>query len=162
MIRLVLPFPPSENAMYIPSSAVPKQGARKGQRVHFFRLSPEGRAWKDEATELLRDAREGGAMGEPLDRPVSVRVSHYFPTMAGDLTNRRKAILDVLQGFAYENDRLIWHYEEERLLGKGNQQRSQIIIEPHTPRVLTVREELEQWKARALAAEARLAEQSAA
>lgn len=84
---ICLPYPPSVNHMY----------RRAGNRVV---LSHEVRDWRERAHWYLRLA----GIVAPLEGPVAVTVIAYRPRRRGDIDNLAKAILDGLNGYAYEDD----------------------------------------------------------
>ena len=92
-----LPYPPSVNHMY----------RRAGSRVV---LSPEVRAWRDRTHWYLGLA----GIVAPLQGPVAVSVIAYRPRRRGDIDNLAKAILDGLNGYAYEDDAQVVHLSMTR------------------------------------------------
>lgn len=87
---IILPWPPTVN--------------------HFWTGNDGGGGRHTEAAAaFLRDAR---AMlefyqGRCHEGFVDVTLRLYRPTLAGDVDNRTKPVLDVLQGVAYANDRQV-------------------------------------------------------
>lgn len=99
MIRLVLPFPPSVHGLY-------RGGRWRGD------ISPEYKAWRDEAGLLLNRQRAPAFTG-----PVRVIVRLVAPdNRERDSDNYIKAILDLLvaHGVIESDDRktLLGHYVE--------------------------------------------------
>ncbi len=88
--RIVLPFPPSINHYYL---HVP------GHKVI---LSPEGRAYRDEAKW-----RANMAVDYIYHSDVCMEVHLYRPMMRGDIDNNLKALLDSLIGIAYDDDKQV-------------------------------------------------------
>ena len=110
---LILPWPPSNNHYRGNRVIVPKDHTQKPFVMYY--LTEEAKRFKAQAAAIAR------AQGIPvLKGAVLVAIKYFFPTAAGDLTNRDKVLLDVLQGIAYENDRQITRKEEERFSDKDN------------------------------------------
>jgi Holliday junction resolvase RusA-like endonuclease len=110
---LVLPWPPSNNHYNGQRVVIPKEPDKKP----FIMVYPteEAKAFKARAHAIAK------AAGVPvLQGAVLVAIKYFFPTAAGDLTNRDKVVLDVLQGIAYANDKQITRKEEERFSDKHN------------------------------------------
>ena len=103
---ILLPFPPSANAYW---RSVPVAGSCRAI------LSKGGRAYKRLAELALSAQRT-----ELLTGPVAVTFTVYFPNKRGDLDNRLKPAGDVLQGFAYENDKQIVELHAYRRIDSGN------------------------------------------
>lgn len=87
-LDLSLPLPPPINRQY--------HGSARGGRLI---LSDESRTWKQLAGLLLNQHHL-----EPTLDPVSVSLTFYRPQRSGDIDNRIKITLDVLQGHFYVND----------------------------------------------------------
>ena len=68
------------------------------------------RAWRDRAHWYLRLA----GIVQVLDGPVAVSVLAYRPRRRGDIDNLAKAILDGLNGYAYEDDAQVVHLSMTR------------------------------------------------
>ena len=100
MTRLVLPLPPSANRMW---RAV-------GGKV---KVSEEGREYRDKAELALAMQR-----AEKLEGPVGLHIYVYFPNQRGDLDNRIKPLLDVLQGKTFKNDSQVHHLVVTRYIDK--------------------------------------------
>ena len=99
MIRL--PLPPSANRMWRCVGGVVK-------------LSREGRQFKaDAASWLVTQKVECIEEGD-----VRVEMHVYFPDRRGDLDNRVKPTLDVIQGISYRNDSQITLLVVNRALDK--------------------------------------------
>jgi Holliday junction resolvase RusA-like endonuclease len=110
---LVLPWPPSNNHYNGQRVIIPKEEGKKPFVMYY--PTEEAKAFKAKAAIIARTA------GMPiLKGAVAVIINYYFPTKAGDLVNRDKVLLDVLQGIAYANDRQITRKEEERFSDKDN------------------------------------------
>ena len=103
---IVLPFPPSTNAYW---RSVPMGGSCRAI------LSQAGREYKRIAELALSAQRIGIITG-----PVAVTFTVYFPNLRGDLDNRLKPAGDVLQGFAYEDDKQIVELHAYRRTDKAN------------------------------------------
>ena len=103
-VNIQLPLPPSTNAMW--RSLARMKGGKPFVTVV---LSAEGRQFKKDAATWLLAQRT-----EVLAGPVSVRIVVYFPNRRGDMDNRIKPILDVLQGVAFMNDSQVEHLEVRR------------------------------------------------
>jgi crossover junction endodeoxyribonuclease RusA len=80
---------------------------RAGNRVV---LSHEVRDWRERAHWYLRLA----GIVAPLEGPVAVTVIAYRPRRRGDIDNLAKAILDGLNGYAYEDDAQVVHLSMTR------------------------------------------------
>lgn len=91
MTTITLPYPPSVNELYRPYR----------NRVL---LSRKGRAYKQHAQMLLNGMDIDMV---PLPKDVRVVMRLYRPRRIGDLANYEKITWDVLEGYAYENDRQI-------------------------------------------------------
>ncbi len=102
-MRLVLPFPPSANRYW---------RYNRG-RIH---RSKEADVFADTCHWLIRKAKQT----EPLEGPVSLVATVYFPNKRGDLDNRVKQTQDVLEGMAYGDDRQVEHLEFTRAIDKAN------------------------------------------
>ncbi len=95
-VHLRLPLPPSTNGLY-------RNVCGRG-RV----LTGEAKAWKLFAGSLImaERMRHGGTLAIP--GPVAVHAVMTFPTAAGDLDNRAKALLDALvDGRVIDDDRRV-------------------------------------------------------
>ena len=88
--RIVLPYPPSINQYYI--------HAIGGKVI----LSPEGRAYRDEAKW-----RANLAVDYIFHCEIGMEVKLYRPVKRGDIDNPLKALIDSLNGIAYDDDRQI-------------------------------------------------------
>jgi Holliday junction resolvase RusA-like endonuclease len=91
-----LPEPPSANRWW----------RRAGTRIH---LSPEARAYKQQAAILARNARVPKVAG-----PVRIEIIWTRSRKSGDLDKRLGVVLDALQGVCYTNDAQITHLIAER------------------------------------------------
>ena len=110
---LVLPWPPSNNHYNAQRVVIPKAEGKKPFVMWY--PTEEAKKFKAQAIVIAR------AQGIPLLKgAVAIAIKYYFPTKAGDLTNRDKVLLDVLQGIAYDDDRQITRKEEERFSDKEN------------------------------------------
>ena len=105
-MRLTLPLPPSANAYW---RSIPHGNSCRAI------LSKAGRKYKASAEYALSAQRT-----ELLTGPVAVTFTVFFPNKRGDLDNRIKPAGDVLQGFAYENDRQIVEIHAYRRIDKDN------------------------------------------
>jgi Holliday junction resolvase RusA-like endonuclease len=82
-MQIELPFPPSSNTAY-PTD-------RSGGR----RLGKKGRAWKEEAAQLLAIALRGYTV--PDDKAIIITMHAYLPNNAlRDLANYEKLVIDAL------------------------------------------------------------------
>lgn len=86
-IRVTLPYPPSANRLWA-----------NGQRGAKFKTD-EYQAFEEHARLKLNSVLDA-----PFAGHVAVTLHVYRPRKAGDLDNRGKAVLDVLQGVAYVSD----------------------------------------------------------
>ena len=97
-IRLELPLPPSMNVYW-------RRGRAKGSGQVVTHLTHEGRAFRRHVKMLWLAQRKGRA---PLEGPVSVDATLWFPTMASDVDNRIKPCLDALEhAGVFGNDRQV-------------------------------------------------------
>lgn len=87
---MVLPYPPTVNGMY----------RRRGARTFLADSHKDFRAAAMAYGAVQRDAI--GA--RPLAGAVTITVDAFRPKKRGDIDNVLKALLDALQGVAYEND----------------------------------------------------------
>lgn len=107
---IVVPFPPSANRMW--------------RAVHGkVLLSREGREYQARAHTALSVQRI-----EKLEGPVGLRIVVYFPNKRGDLDNRVKPLLDVLEGFCYRNDSQVHHLDVTRAIDKA-QPRAEVSVQ---------------------------------
>jgi len=60
-----------------------------------------------EAKEYTREVQLLLCREKPLEGDIELTVRYFFPTMAGDVDNRTKLLLDSLQGRLFENDRQV-------------------------------------------------------
>jgi len=97
---IVVPFPPSANRMW--------------RAVHgTVKVSEQGREFRERAEIALAVQHI-----EKLEGPVSVRIIVYFPNRRGDLDNRIKPLLDVLEGWCFKNDSQVHHLDVTRAIDK--------------------------------------------
>lgn len=136
---LVLPLPPSVNRMYRSVA-----GARKGlvEAVNAYQSGPgtwrqvlaqlyvnvtvskEGKLWKKSALEWLN--------AQPLetyDGDVRMLVTWYLERWGSDTDNRLKPLQDVLEGWAFEDDKAIGELHVVRRKDKDNP-RCVVVLEP--------------------------------
>jgi len=66
---------------------------------------------------------------EVLYGPVSVKASFYFGSLRGDLDNRIKVLLDVLQGITYADDRQVHALCAVRRLDRQNPRVEVVVAE---------------------------------
>ena len=85
-----LPFPPSTNQL---TRYVVRGGSARALK------SERARNYAKDCEWWLRKQRP-----VKLDGPLEVTIEAYFPSRRGDVDNRIKAVLDVLQGHAFAND----------------------------------------------------------
>lgn len=90
-MQLTLPLPPSDNALR-------RSGVTKKGKPYSFPTN-EYKDWLALADKWLAGQSSGALEGD-----VTVHLAVYFPSLAGDLTNRVKAAHDRLQGVAYSDD----------------------------------------------------------
>lgn len=111
--KLILPFPPSENHYRGCRIIIPKDKNQKPFVMWY--LTAKAKEFKARAEQVARGARMPVLRGNLL-----VVIHYFFQTNAGDMKNRDKVLLDVLQGIAYENDKQITRSEEERFKDPAN------------------------------------------
>ena len=68
-------------------------------------LSSAGRKYKDDARWAM--LAQGINRQNPIKGPCIVNATVFFPNKRGDLDNRIKPTLDVIQGFCIPNDKNI-------------------------------------------------------
>lgn len=107
IIRLTLPLPPSANDYW-------RHTIYKGRPL--VHLTSSAKAYR-KRVELFVLAQFGKR--PPLTGRLSVRMTVYFPTLAGDLANREKQLSDALQGRLFVNDSQIWRLTMIRRLDRG-------------------------------------------
>lgn len=107
-MQITLPLAPSDNALH-------GYAKTKAGRV-FPHQSTEYREWLKLTEKWLTGQRRGG----PLEGDVTVHLAVFFPTLAGDLTNRVKAAHDRLQGLAYINDSQVVAAAQRREVDAAN------------------------------------------
>ena len=92
-IELTLPVPPSVNRIW-----------RTGRGRNY--LSPEAQKFKMAAKVAAAKAGylKGEAVPFPSPQPVKVTLTWYRAAKRGDLDNRAKATLDVLNGILWADD----------------------------------------------------------
>lgn len=101
--QLTLPWPPSINHYYLRLS--------NGRLI----LSPEGRAFRDEAKY-----RANQAVDYTFHMAVGMQVDLYRPSKHGDIDNNLKACLDSLIGIAYDDDKQVTELHVYRYDDKDN------------------------------------------
>lgn len=108
-VSINLPMPPTTNHLRTP--------IRMGRNARLI-TSPDARAWKEKADALLllQPAPSSWDKGAPMH----VSIYLWYPTRAGDIDNRTKAILDALEGHVYRNDRQIRQLVIEKGVDKTN------------------------------------------
>lgn len=106
-MQITLPLSPSDNALHGFSKT-------KSGRVFPYQ-SQEYKEWLS-----LVDKWLAGQAGGVMEGDVTVHLAVYFPTRAGDLTNRVKAAHDRLQGLAYTNDSQVVAAAQRRELDANN------------------------------------------
>jgi Holliday junction resolvase RusA-like endonuclease len=113
-MQIELPFPPSSNTAY-PTN-------RSGGR----RLGKKGRAWKEEAAQLLAIALRGYTV--PDDKALIITMSAYLPdNRPRDLANHEKLPIDALCQHLHIDDN--W----QRVTGNAIHFAG---IEPNNPRLV--------------------------
>ena len=117
-MRVTLPFPPSANAAW--------RAVVIGGNVRVL-LSRDGKAFKRDAASWLQAQRT-----EVLEGDVGVWIVVFFPNRRGDLDNRAKPILDVLQGECFHNDSQVVYLSLTREIDKANP-RTEVTVRPVTP-----------------------------
>ena len=92
MKEITLPLPPSVNAMYRHAG-------------HMVYKTADAKQWEKDAMLLLNTQwKEKPKLGA-----VTLVVDLFMKTLAGDIDNRLKALLDIMQGKVYVNDKQINH-----------------------------------------------------
>lgn len=94
-MTFTLPLPPSANAYW--------RSIVRGKRAVVL-TSKEGRQYQEHAGTLLVCKAL-----QPIDGPVGVEARFFFKANRGDLDNRIKPLLDVLEGHCFANDEQIEH-----------------------------------------------------
>lgn len=101
-IKLILPYPPSVNALY---------ATFRGRRI----TSAKGRRFKSDVAILAR--RQGAKV---LFGDLSVTFRVFRPKRCGDLDNRLKISQDALKGICFEDDKQIIEIHAFRYDDKAN------------------------------------------
>lgn len=102
MIVLTLPYPPRLNTYY---------RMFRGRML----LSAAGRQYKESVALACKKAGL-----RPLAGPLRVFLTYYRPRQAGDLDGLFKAVLDALEGFAFEDDKQVEEIHATRRDDKAN------------------------------------------
>ena len=142
MIELTLPYPISANK-YWRTRVIAARGAQPAIVQTY--VSPEARAYREQCGWLLKAA----GIREPIKGRIDVRVKLYphrpldyktrmrklgaewdTTVMCMDLTNAEKVLLDALNVLAFEDDKLVWHYEADRMEPDDKGARVEISIAP--------------------------------
>ena len=110
-MKIILPYPPSLNRLY--------RSVNGG-----VKLSEVGRQYKKDVAKACLAQRVKSTTEE-----VAVHIHAYRPAKRGDLDNTLKALLDSIQGIAYENDSQIGEIHAKRFEDKKNP-RVEITITP--------------------------------
>lgn len=121
-MKLTLPLAPSANAMWRSIARLKRDGTPFVTIV----LSKDGRTFKDDAASWLVAQRT-----EVLTGPVSVKITVWFPNKRGDLDNRIKPVLDVLNGVCWSDDSQVVHLVVGREI--SDKPRTVVVVEPFTP-----------------------------
>ena len=111
-MKFILDYPPSLNALY---------RNFRGMTL----LSREGRAYKQRAGYMALEQRV-----KKQDGPLLVSIHAFRPQRRGDLDNTAKAILDALNGIAWEDDSQIIELHLYRADDKARP-RVEIEVSPH-------------------------------
>ena len=101
-MNLILNLPPSANRAWRHTNG----------RTYMTR---EAKAYKE---LTYWKAKQQGA--KPLEGPVILRGTIYFPNQRGDLSNRIKVLEDALQGAAYVNDSQVVRIDLSKAIDKKN------------------------------------------
>lgn len=109
MPSLILPYPP-HGVNHSHAAIVNRKTGKRGRA-----LVPEMTYWQHETRLLLHQALVIEGV-EPLVGDVEVDLVIVHKPDRSDVDSRVKAILDVCQGFIYENDRQIRKYMVEDLI----------------------------------------------
>lgn len=115
VVRLELPLPPSMNVYW-------RRGPNRSPKAKFpvvTHLSAAGRAFRRHV-KLIWSA----APGKQLAGPLYVFGALWFPTLASDVDNRIKPVLDALEhAGVYRNDRQVADLQFFRAgtVGRGNE-----------------------------------------
>jgi crossover junction endodeoxyribonuclease RusA len=111
-MKLILPYPPSTNALY---------ATVRGRRVK----TAAARQYKLDAASVAARSGIGRYIGD-----VTVRVDVFRPARRGDLDNTLKSILDSLTGIAWDDDSQVRCIYAERREDKVNPRVEVEIIQP--------------------------------
>ncbi len=133
-MKLTLPLAPSANLMWRSVAGARKDKLYKAVKGGVWReimqaiyvnvtLSKAGRQFKKDAAVWLQAQRT-----EILTGDLFVKITVWFPNRRGDLDNRIKPVLDVLQGVAYTNDSQIVHLVVGREVSE--KPRTVVVISP--------------------------------
>jgi len=69
-------------------------------------MTTKGARFKDFASLMAKIALKNVGLGK-TENPVSIKLSFYFKTRAGDVDNCTKAILDSFKGIIYFDDKQV-------------------------------------------------------
>ena len=94
-MELVLSFPPSTNRMW--------RTTFRGARPRTYK-NPKAVSYAELVTlQATTQCREQG--WAPTSQPTAVTMRFFFPSRAGDLSNRIKVVEDALNGIAWRDDK---------------------------------------------------------
>lgn len=102
-----------------------------GQLYVNVTLSKEYKQWKKLCELPLAAQRTDVLVGE-----VSVDAVFYFPSRRGDLSNKSKVLLDLLEGVCYRNDSQVFEEHYVRKLDKENP-RVEVVVTALVPELFT-------------------------
>ena len=153
MNRLTLPLPISSNAAWTPIVTPKKDDLLAAVAAYL-----EGNAkWRDVlktlrarliSTEAYREWKHVSGLPlaaqrtEVLEGGVKVEATFFFPSRRGDMPNRPKVLLDLLQGLCYTNDSQVWEVHFWREIDKENP-RVEVTVTALAPELFTA-DELEE------------------
>ena len=100
MIKLMLPVAPNLNHRYV---------------NRMFVLSTPWRKFKEDVAEICKTQKV-----KPLKGDLYMNIQWYRAKKQGDVDGKIKAVMDALQGFAYENDKQVGCLEISRHEDKEN------------------------------------------
>jgi len=109
-ITIELPLPPSANKYW-----------RKGRNGITY-VSKEAESFKEEVGWAAVAAQL-----EPIEGPVGMTIDAYICDTRRDLDNCCKILLDALQGYAYEDDNMVYDYHARRFKAKTRKQGKVIV-----------------------------------
>lgn len=95
-MKIILPYPPSTNLLY--------RTVIKGRGPSARAMPIKTAAYRDYEETVRSSLRDCGYVPYPAGTTVALTLHVYRPRKAGDLSNRIKALEDVIKGIAFGDD----------------------------------------------------------